>query len=235
MLQVCWLQLSLANEAHPFDDGLLFPLPLTAVGFTTVLYAGEMYVSPAWQWQQRGLPPQRVLRQDSYDPLPAHPLQPGCCWTWIRRKVLWQSVFFDNDREEMSQEEGNQFPFSEYSNEWPTIFARSHFHEMLKLAQKPQQQGRSDSPAAVARSSMAANFHCSACAELCLSCQAAPGNQPHWQSAHKSVCFGVCSIKVALACQSVSQQQIYRWMHCRLHGSIGNDTEEITCCRQHYA
>jgi len=42
------------------------------------------------------------------------------------------------------------FPFSDSSNERPTISAWSHFHEMLKLAQKLKQQGRSDSTAAVA-------------------------------------------------------------------------------------
>lgn len=100
------------------------------------------------------------------------------------------------------------FPFSDYSNEWPITSARPHFHERLKLAQKlppQQQQGHGDSPAAVARSWMAARFHCSVCAEL-----AARAPRLLLQSAHQPPRFGACGITVVLGCQTISQQQICR-------------------------
>lgn len=174
-----------------------------AVGFTTV-YTEEMHVSPARQWQQRGLPPHRVLRQDSCHPLPAHPRQPGCSWMWIR-KQLHESGSGDRGcrrKREIS------FPFSDYSNEWPMISAPSHFHEMLKPAQKLPQQPRAQWQPSRGRSGKGLDGRSlpllCLCRALCPSCRAAPGNQPCWQPTHKPLRFGVCSITVALGCRSVS-------------------------------
>jgi len=56
------------------------------------------------------------------------------------------------------------FPFSNHSNDWPTISAWSFVHEML--AWELQQQGHGDSPVTVVRSLMAANFYLFTCADV---------------------------------------------------------------------
>lgn len=138
-------------------------------------------------------------KANSCKTLPAQPLQPGCSRTWLRKQMheLGSGKIFSltTTERECCRKREISFPFSDYSNEWPTIPAQSHFCEMLKLAQKPQQQWRNASPATVARRPMAAHFHFSACAVLCPSCQAAPGNQSHWQPALKPLLLGFAALK----------------------------------------